>query len=207
MHVFSTAVAKYLKPGANVIAIEAVRGRGVTGFANSALLRQQTFGQVLVAKIVPLAAGLDGPALMRSDKTWKSSASAAKGWETTAFDDASWKPVQSIGGIESSLELFQWNADAGLYNWPGYEGISGYLAHMNVPANGILATYSGRGSLSNLDSLTKAGGPDFTVKLPATKLDRRRSAQRSARLRPRADRPGRVRLRLRHARNPHGPDG
>src|ERR1700678_3463746 len=35
MHVFATNVAKYLKPGANTIAIEAVRGRGVTGFANS----------------------------------------------------------------------------------------------------------------------------------------------------------------------------
>jgi len=51
MHVFATSVAKYLKPGPNTIAIEAVRGRGVTGFANSPLVRQQTFGQVLVAKI------------------------------------------------------------------------------------------------------------------------------------------------------------
>ena len=49
MHVFAAEVAKLLKPGANTIAIEAVRGRGVTGFANSALLRQQTFGQVVVA--------------------------------------------------------------------------------------------------------------------------------------------------------------
>jgi alpha-L-rhamnosidase len=40
MHVFATNVAKYLQPGANTIAIEAVRGRGVTGFANSALVRQ-----------------------------------------------------------------------------------------------------------------------------------------------------------------------
>ena len=170
MHVFTTAVSKFLKPGPNVIAIEAVRGRGVTGFANSALLRQQTFGQVLVAKIVPLAAGLEGPPLMRSGKDWKSSATATKGWESAAFDDTAWKPVQSIGGIESSIELFQWNADAGLYDWPGYDGISGFLAHMNVPVNGILATYSGRGTLTNLDSLTKAAGPDFTVRLPATKL-------------------------------------
>ena len=50
MHVFAASVAKYLQPGANTIAIEAVRGRGVTGFANSALVRQQTFGQVLVVK-------------------------------------------------------------------------------------------------------------------------------------------------------------
>jgi len=57
MHVFATSVAKFLHSGQNTIAIEAVRGRGVTGFANSALVRQQTFGQVLVAKIVARAQG------------------------------------------------------------------------------------------------------------------------------------------------------
>jgi alpha-L-rhamnosidase len=170
MHVFTTAVAKLLHAGKNTIAIEAVRGRGVTGFANSALLRQQTFGQVLVAKIVPLAEGIDGPALLLTNKDWRSSTSATKGWEQADFTDTAWKPVQSIGGIESSLELFQWNADAGLYNWPGYDGISGYLAHLPVPVSGILATYAGRGTLSNLDTLTTGKGPDFTVKLPATKL-------------------------------------
>ncbi len=170
MHVFTTAAAKFLHAGKNTIAIEAVRGRGVTGFANSALLRQQTFGQVLVAKIVPQAEGLNGPALLLSNKDWRSSTTAAKGWEQADFADSAWKPVQSIGGIESSLELFQWNADAGLYNWPGYDGISGYLAHLPVPVSGILATYAGRGSISNLDTLTTGKGPDFTVKLPATKL-------------------------------------
>lgn len=114
MHVFITDVSRYLRQGQNTIAIEAVRGRGVTGFANSALVRQQTFGQVMVAKIVPLAAGRDGPALMRSGKDWRSSTAAANGWEKPEFDDTAWKPVQTIGGIESSVELFQWNADAGL---------------------------------------------------------------------------------------------
>jgi alpha-L-rhamnosidase len=169
MHVFTTDVTRYLRAGQNTIAIEAVRGRGVTGFANSALVRQQTFGQVLVAKIVPLAAGVDGPALMRSGKDWRSSTVAAKGWERPEFDDTAWKPVQSIGGIESSVELFQWNADAGLYNWPGYDGISGYLAHLEVPVSGIIAQYIGRGSFSNIGSLTGGGG-DFGVQLPAEKL-------------------------------------
>ncbi len=138
MHVFATPSPNILHAGKNTIAIEAVRGRGVTGFANSALLRQQTFGQVLVAKIVPRAEGINGPALLLSNKDWRSSTTAAKGWEQADFDDAEWKPVQSIGGIESSLELFQWNADAGLYDWPGYDGISGYLAHPPVPVSGIL---------------------------------------------------------------------
>ena len=170
MHVFATEVARYLRVGRNTIAIEAVRGRGVTGFANSALVRQQTFGQVMVAKIIPRAAGVDGPALMRSGKDWRSSTVAATGWERADFNDAAWKPVQSIGGIESSVELFQWNADAGLYNWPGYDGISGYLAHLSIPASGILAQYAGRGSFSNIGALTGEKGEEFAVRLPAATL-------------------------------------
>ncbi len=169
MHVFTVDVTKFLHAGENVIAIEAVRGRGVTGFANSALLRQQTFGQVVVAKIVPAAQGIDAPALVISDKQWKSSASEASGWEQPKFDDAGWKPVQSIGGIESSIELLQWNADAGLYDWPGYDGISGFLAHTPIPARGILAHTAGRGSLENIESLTGGAG-EFRVKMPAARL-------------------------------------
>ena len=169
MHVFATGVAKYLKPGANTIAIEALRGRGVSGFANSALVRQQTFGQVVVAKIVAKPEGVDGRTLVISDKQWKSLTAAASGWEKAGFDDAKWKPVQSIGSIESSVELFQWNADAGLYDWPGYDGISGYLAHTPIPASGILAQYQGRGSFTNIASLTGGAG-EFSVRMPATRL-------------------------------------
>src|SRR5207248_2809286 len=113
---------------------------------------------------------IDGPALMRSGKDWRSSTVATAGWERTDFNDAVWKPVQSIGGIESSVELFQWNADAGLYNWPGYDGISGYLAHLPIPASKILAQYTARGSFSNVGALTGEQGDDFEVRLPAAKL-------------------------------------
>ncbi|MGA1983388.1 MAG: alpha-L-rhamnosidase C-terminal domain-containing protein [Acidobacteriaceae bacterium] len=169
MHVFAVSVAKYLQAGANTIAIEAVRGRGVTGFANSALVRQQTFGQVVVAKIAAGPEWVDGPALLISDKQWKSAVSAPEGWERVAFDDSKWKQVQSIGAIESSVDMFQWNADAGLYDWPGYDGISGYLAHTPIPASGILAHYAGRGSLENLASLTGGAG-EFSVRMPAVRL-------------------------------------
>jgi alpha-L-rhamnosidase len=169
MHVFITSVGSCLHPGANVIAIQAVRGRGVTGFANSALVRQQTFGQVMVAKIIPRPPNVDGPAILRTDATWKSSLTASPDWQTPAFDDVSWRPAHSIGGIESSIELFQWNADAGLYNWPGYDGISPFLAHANIPVSGILASYAGRGSFTNLNNLVNSSGP-FAVHLPATTL-------------------------------------
>jgi alpha-L-rhamnosidase len=178
MHVFATPVAALLKTGTNTIAIEAVRGRGVTGFANSPLVRQQTFGQVLVAKIIPAPCGIDKPPLMMTTKDWKSTTQAASGWETsgwetTSYDDSTWRPVQSIGSIESTVELFQWNADAGLYDWPGYDGISGYLAHIQIPASEVLATYAGRGSITHLNSLTSTQhepSNELTISLPAKPL-------------------------------------
>jgi hypothetical protein len=170
MHTFATSVAKFLQPGKNTIAVEAVRGRGVTGFANSPLVRQQTFGQVMVAKILPEAPGINGKPLMMTAKDWKSTTEASSGWQTARFDDSSWKPVQSIGSIESTVELFQWNADAGLYDWPGYDGISGYLAHLNLPVSKVLATYAGRGTFHHLDALTANHTSEFGVTLPAKTL-------------------------------------
>jgi hypothetical protein len=123
----------------------------------------------MVGKIVPAVRGVDAPALMRTGKDWKSSVSIAEGWERAGFDDSAWKPVQSLGGIESSIELFQWNADAGLYDWPGYDGISGFLAHLRIPALGMLATYAGRGSFDSLSSLTGGAG-EFAVNMPGGKL-------------------------------------
>ncbi|HTV10069.1 MAG TPA: alpha-L-rhamnosidase C-terminal domain-containing protein [Candidatus Aquilonibacter sp.] len=169
MHVFAAPVAKFLRSGDNVIAIQAVRGRGVTGFANSAIVRQQTFGQVLVAKIVPRELGVEAPDLMHTTADWRSSATLTNGWEQPDFDDARWKPVMSLGGIESNIELFQWNADAGLYNWPGYDGISPFLAHMPLRVETVLASYSGRGHFDNLSSLTTGTG-DLQVHLPAAQL-------------------------------------
>ena len=66
MHVFAVTVARALRAGDNVIAIEAVSGRGVTGFANSALVQQQTSGRVLVVKIVHREEGVEAPDLMHS---------------------------------------------------------------------------------------------------------------------------------------------
>jgi alpha-L-rhamnosidase len=65
------------------------------------------------------------------------------------------------------------DADAGMYDWPGYDGISGYLAHMNIPARGLLAGYAGRGRFSNAEALTAAEtaeAGEFGVRLPSAVL-------------------------------------
>lgn len=169
IHVFITPIAKFLHPGENTIAIEAIRGRGVAHSADSPLVQQLTSGRVLAAKIVPAAPGVNVPALTISDPSWKGSTTATEGWQQPAFDDANWPHAQSFGGIESSIDLFQWNADAGMYNWPGYDGISPFLAHMKVPASAILETYTGRGAFTDAAALTGGAG-EFGVRLPAAVL-------------------------------------
>ena len=168
MHVFSMPVASFLRAGENVMAIRAVRGRGVSGYANSALVRQQTFGEVLVTKIVPAAAGIDAPALLRSDGHWMGSVEAEGKWHDAGFSEVGWQPVQHLGGIESSIEMFQWNADAGLYDWPGYDGISPFLAHTPVVATAVLSQYLSSGDLLNGHRLLGRPGGDFTVKMPVS---------------------------------------
>lgn len=166
MHVFTIPVAAYLKRGNNLLAMKVVRGRGVTGFTNSALVMQQTFGEVLVAKIVPREPGINATSILMSGPAWKSTTVDSLGWQTPNFDDTSWRPVESLGGIESSLDLFQWNADAGLYNWPGYDGISPFLAHRRIIAHEILSATRGTSRFENLPAfISQTSSSDFGVDL------------------------------------------
>ena len=171
MHVFAIPVVRYLAHGTNTLAMKVVRGRGVTGFTNSALVMQQTFGEILVAKIMPRAPGVMAPALMMTTPAWKSTTDVETGWETVAFNDSSWKHVQTLGGIESTLDLFQWNADAGLYAWPGFDGISPFLAHRRVAAQALLSMTQASSRLENVTQLTKTTpSADFVVHLSASNL-------------------------------------
>ncbi|MDR3793463.1 MAG: alpha-L-rhamnosidase [Terracidiphilus sp.] len=122
--VFSTPVAQALHPGLNAIAIEAVRGPSIVAASDLPLIQQLSFGETLVAKIVPFPPGIDAPALVRTDNNWHSTTAAPAGWQSPAFDDSAWPLVQSLGPIEGHIEFFQWNLDSGLYNWPGYMGLS-----------------------------------------------------------------------------------
>ena len=168
MHVFSADITKLLKPGRNLLAIEAVRGHGVPGFVNSVTAMQQIFGEVLVAKIVPAAVGIDAPALLISGPQWKGTLRAPDDWERPGFNDAGWPAVAAIGPIEGSIDFLQWNADAGLYDWPGYEGESPFLAHMFLPATRIDDVTTGRSRFENLGALmapARSSSGEFSVEL------------------------------------------
>jgi alpha-L-rhamnosidase len=155
MPVFATDVTKLLRTGNNVLALKVTPLRG--------------YGY-LVAKIVPRAKGIYAPALLISGPDWKATLNAGTGWQSASFDDRSWPSVHAFGSIESSIEFYQANDDAGLYRWPGYVGVSPFLAHTILPAQKVEQVFRGRSSFSNLDALTTkpdAGGQEFTVHLAA----------------------------------------
>ena len=171
IHVFATDVAKALRSGANTLALEVVRGRGIVSVSNSRIVQQQTFGEILVAKILPAAPGIDAPPLALSGTDWKSSLAAPAGWEQPGFDDSAWQGVQSLGAIESSVDMFQWNGDAGMFDWPGYQGVSPFLRQYRMKAEKVTDVFEGRSEIQNLPALTSSeAGPEFTVKLSQSML-------------------------------------
>jgi hypothetical protein len=110
-------------------------------------------GNSLVLKIVPAAAQVMKPALLISDATWKCDSRLHKGWELPSLDDRSWKDAKSLGGIEANSDFFQSNQDAGLYRWPGYDGISPFLAHLSLKASAMVYGFEGMGRFSNISAL------------------------------------------------------
>lgn len=151
--VVAVDVSRALKAGNNVIAIEAIRGPEVGSSGNSRREVQLTAGRVLAAKIVPAVEGTDTAPLLISDARWKTAEKPVAGWQSAGFDDSGWDDADSLGGVESSMEFYQWNGDGGMYAWPGYDGISPFLAHFKLAPVALLHVYSGSGTLENTRSL------------------------------------------------------
>jgi alpha-L-rhamnosidase len=138
VHVFYAEVHALLHPGDNVISLSA------------------DHGDHLVAKLVPATLGVVAPATLITGPDWKATTQQASGWESAGFDDSAWPAAEAQGGIESNIDFFQWNGDAGMYDWPGYEGASQFLAHTYLSAVKVVSAYAGEGSFRNVDALTQA---------------------------------------------------
>lgn len=168
--VMTAAVATALVRGDNVLAVELVRGHSSLHTGASAVINQITYGEVLAVKIVPAAPAVDVPALLVSDTRWRSTLlPAGDQWSSAHFDDAGWEPVQSLGVLGSRRDFLQWNADAGLYAWPGYAGIGSSLRVFPVmpvssrPAeNGVLLDF-GRELSGRLELRSGTGSPTGVV--------------------------------------------
>jgi hypothetical protein len=128
-------VSGQLRAGRNVVAVMASQG------------------DRLVLKIVPAPLQVMKPALLLTDATWKCELSPGKGWELPGFDDRAWQNAKSLGGIEENSDFFQSNEDAGLYRWPGYDGISPFLAHTVLKASETVYGFGGMGELFNISAL------------------------------------------------------
>jgi alpha-L-rhamnosidase len=172
IRVYECDVSGLLHAGRNVLAIEAVRGPGSGTEAEDTVSRHLRRGRVLAVMIVPAARGMQAPPVVMSDARWRASAARApQGWQDPAFDDSAWRQVEDLGGIESSIDLFQANADAGMYAWPGYDGISPFLAHYALHAMEVSHVYAGVGTIENAQALTGGtGGGAFTVELPRRRV-------------------------------------
>jgi alpha-L-rhamnosidase len=164
-HVFHADAVKELRPGDNVLAIEAVRGRGIVTGTASLATQQLAYGEVLVAKLIPAAFGVEAPALVSTGKSWRSSSTGNDRWFEPAFDDSAWLKAESLGPIESDVDFFQWSADAGMYGWPGYRGMSSSLRTFPLSAAAVTHVFSGSAVFANTEALTHAAADGrFTVK-------------------------------------------
>lgn len=172
IRVYHRNVTRALRVGTNVIAIEAVRGQTAFNETWSPVGRHLHDGRILAAMIVPAARGIQHRPLLMSDRRWKSTVGPVpEGWQMPEFDDSNWKAVDDLGGIESALGLFQGNVDAGMYAWPGYQGISRFLAQYYLKPMELRRVSAGIGTLQHLSALTK--GPSnhsFTVALPEKRV-------------------------------------
>lgn len=156
--VLVSLLTNHLQRGRNVIAIE---GRG---------------GSPLAVKIVPAGWEMNAPAILISGPGWKATVSAPEGWEAPTFDDSLWTDAKAMGSIDTRVDGYrhwytmtsnlEWNSDSEMYKWPGYDGISPYLAHLPITARAVSDV--GGGSFKNTDSLTQANPrADFEVGVPA----------------------------------------
>ena len=170
--VFATPLAGALRTGRNVLALEVVRGEGGPKYTTVASTIQIANGKVVVAKILPAAPWVPtySPALLLSDTAWKATLAASGDWQSPAFDDSAWPVVASLGPIETDINLRQWNTDAGMYNWPGYEGVSSFLRQTPLAAVAVTHAFSGRSTIVNADALTKPGSTPLTVRLASPML-------------------------------------
>ena len=162
--VFRAAAAKALVRGDNVLAIEAIRGRGVVAATDSPVTLQLSYGEVLAVKLIPARFGIETSPMLISDTHWRStSGQPSHDWTTTAFNDSSWPQVTSLGPIESIVDFFQWNADAGMYGWPGYMGMSPGLRTLPLLPVAVTHIFTGTGKLDHIQSLITPSAEPFTV--------------------------------------------
>ena len=167
---FHADATPYLVRGDNVLAVQAIRGRGVVTGPGPILTSELAYGEVLAAKILPAPFGFEAAPLLISDGAWRSSATASADWQLASFNDGAWAAAESLGPIEN-VDFYQWSADAGMYGWPGYRGMSAPLRNYALPAAAVSHVFRAD-AFANMESLTSATpARPLTVSVPAGLTD------------------------------------
>jgi alpha-L-rhamnosidase len=158
-----TTVSYELRHGRNGIAIE---GRG---------------GSPLAAEIIPAAQEMNGPAVLISGPGWKASLRELAGWQRPGFDDSLWQDAKALGSIDTRVDGYrhwyvmtsnlEWNSDSEMYRWPGYDGISPYLAHLPITAGAVSDIAEQGVPFKNVDALMQSNpSAEFEVEVPAPRM-------------------------------------
>jgi alpha-L-rhamnosidase len=201
-------VSDALHAGENALVVCVTHLHGAHHTTTDAMTLQFVGGRALAVKIVPAARGNQAPPLLVSDTKWQARTltGAAMGADdlaeisTVAYNAAAWRAAESLGGLESNIAFYQWNADAGMYAWPGYVGASSFLRHYTLKPIRIVQVYPGSAKASDAGDLiaTAPGSADFAVKLsphsadelsPALMLDFGREVAGRIHLRSASDQP------------------
>jgi alpha-L-rhamnosidase len=199
-----------LRVGPNALAIRVRRLHGAHHTTTDPLTLQFVAGRALVVKLLPAGRGVMAKPLLVSDASWhgrvledddQADQMDPQSTSTADYDASSWPQVVSLGTIDGNNAFYQWNADAGMYAWPGYVGTSPYLRHYVLRASQIIDMYAGSGLIQNAEQLTQAPRSDgsvFTVRLsresnaeqsPALTLDFGRETAGRIHLRSDSDQP------------------
>ncbi len=164
MHVFTADVGGRLQRGDNVLAMKVAGGKRAVS------------SKVLVAKVLPAARGQNRPPLMFSNSRWKSTPWFYKGWNEPDYNDSAWQNLESKGSISKADAFLDSNIDAGLYEWPGYEGVSPFLARYRLAAQSVIDVSPLSGKIENTDVLTQksntSSASEFTVTPPSEPLSK-----------------------------------
>lgn len=206
--VHALGVAGELKTGENALAICVRHLHGAHHTTTDAMTLQFVGGRAVAVKLIPAARGVEGVPLLVSDNQWQgrefaggvaSAGDLAKA-SSASYDGAAWRAAASLGGIESNIAFYQWNADAGMYAWPGYVGASPFLRHYKLKPARIAQVYAGSATVSHIEELTNGarGAEAFAVRLsphsaselsPAVTLDFGREVAGRIHLRSAQDKP------------------
>ena len=200
-------VAGALHAGLNVLAIRVRHLHGAHHTTSDPMILQYVGGRALAVKIVPAGRGVEAAPLLISDGSWRGrqyeSDTSLAMLSSVGYDASPLGPAVSLGAIESHDAFYQWNADAGMYAWPGYVGASAYLRHFTLRAARLMDVYAGSATMKDVEQVAqpRRGDGVFDVRLspesaaersPAVMLDFGREVAGRIHLRSDSDKPALV---------------